>query len=236
MFDDKTVIVTGGSSGIGAEVARLFANSGANVVAVSIKNEEKQISKNIAHIETDIRNEGGVKKAVDEVLKKFGRIDIVVNVGGVPSQEDIKSLSLKEYQNIIDINLTGMFLLTKHTLPHLLISKGTVINVASQLGLVPDPNFPVCCASKAAVVMFTKAMAVRYASDGVRINCVCHGPTSIPSIGKGYFVSKLLEGRFGTPEEVANVVFFLASNKSSYVTGAVYTVDGGSSLARPHRK
>ena len=235
MFKNKTVIITGGFTGIGAAITRLFVKEGANVIVIS-KNRGKQIeSSSVTFTETDVRDEGSVKKAVDDTLKKFGTIDIVVNNAGVnyQNQRDITVFSLEEYRNVIDTNMTGPFLTTKHTLPHLLKTKGSIINIASQLGLVPDANFPIYCASKAAVVMFTKAMAVRYAADGIRINCVCPGPIDTSFLKKNFLVSKLPMGRLGTPDEVANVVLFLASDKCSYVNGAAYTVDGGSSLSRP---
>ena len=235
MFKNKTVIITGGFTGIGAAITRLFVKEGANVIVIS-KNRGKQIeSSSVTFTETDVRDESSVKKAVDDTLKKFGTIDIVVNNAGVnyQNQRDITVFSLEEYRNVIDTNMTGPFLTTKHTLPHLLKTKGSIINIASQLGLVPDANFPIYCASKAAVVMFTKAMAVRYAADGIRINCVCPGPIDTSFLKKNFLVSKLPMGRLGTPDEVANVVLFLASDKCSYVNGAAYTVDGGSSLSRP---
>jgi len=235
MFEDKVVIVTGGASGIGAAIARQFADEGAHVVVASIKMGESVESESDVFIETDVRDESQVKKMVDETLKKFGKVDIVVNSAGAnhQNQRDVTSFSLEEYRNIMDTNMTGTFLLTKHALPHLLKTKGSIINIASQLGLVPEPNLGVYSASKAAVIMFTKAMAVRYAADGVRINCVCPGPIGTHFLRKDFSVAKIPVGRLGTPEEVANIVFFLASDKCSYVTGAAYTVDGASSLARP---
>ncbi len=233
MFE-KTVIIVGGGTGIGEAITQLFTNAGANVVIASKRNREQPESNIITFIETDIRDEGSVKKMVDATHRKFGKIDIVINSAGVnyKGQIDIPDFSLEEYRDIFDINMTGTFLVTKHTLSHLKKTKGSIINIASQLGLVPDLKFPVYCASKAAVVMFTKSMAARYAADGVRINCVCPGPTDTPFLRKNFPVGRLPMKRLGTPEEVANVVFFLASDKCSYVTGAAYSVDGGSSISR----
>ncbi|MDP2631126.1 MAG: SDR family oxidoreductase [Candidatus Uhrbacteria bacterium] len=235
MFANKVVIVTGGSSGIGAAITRQLVDAGAKVVIASISRGEQSRSDNVLFIETDVRDEDAVKKAIDETLKEFGKIDIVVNSAGMnyQDQRDITNFSLKEYHDVMDTNMTGIFLFTKYTLPHLLKTKGSIVNIASQLGLVPEPNLPVYSASKAAVVMFTKAMAVRYAALGIRINCVCPGPIDTAFLRKGFPVSKLPIGRLGTPDEVANVALFLASEKCSYVNGAAYTVDAGSSLARP---
>ncbi|MEK7118868.1 MAG: SDR family oxidoreductase [Patescibacteria group bacterium] len=235
MFENKVIIVTGGSSGIGAAIARQFVDAGANVVIASLNNEKRAESHGAIFLETDVRDESSVKKVVAETLNKFGRLDIVVNSAGVnyQTQRDITCFSLEEYRNIMDTNMTGIFLMTKHALPPLLQTKGSIINIASQLGLVPEPNLSVYSASKAAVVMFTKAMAVRYAAEGVRINCVCPGPIDTSFLRKDFPVAKLPIGRLGTPDEVANVVLFLASEKCSYVTGAAYMVDGGSSLSRP---
>lgn len=233
MFENKTVIVTGGYTDIGAAIVRLFANAKANVIIVS-KNRGEQAEHSATFLETDVRDEDGVKKTIDEIVKTFGKIDIVINNAGVnnQNQKDLTTFPLEEYRTIIDTNMTGTFLLTKHTLPHLLKTKGSIINIASQLGLVPDPNFPVYCASKAAVVMFTKAMALRHAPDGIRINCVCPGPIDTGFLRKNLPMAKSPIGRLGTPEEVADLVLFLASEKSSYVTGVAYVIDGGSSLSR----
>lgn len=232
MFE-KTVIVMGGGTGIGEAIARLFINAGANVVIASKNRREQPKNDNVIFLKTDIRDESQVKKMVEETIEKFRKIDVVINSAGANyhDQMNIPNLPLEEYQDIIDTNITGTFLLTKYTLPHLLKTKGTIINIASQLGLVPDQKFPVYCASKAAMIMFTKAMAVRYAADGVRINCVCPGPTNTFFLRKDFPTEQLPMKRLGTPEEVANIVFFLASEKCSYVTGAAYTVDGGSSSA-----
>ena len=239
MLENKVAIVTGGSSGIGEAIVRLFAKNKARVVIASINcaKTSQLVNDRTVFIQTDVREEEQVKRTVTETIKKFGRIDIVVNNAGInfQHQDDIVNFPLQDYRNIIDTNLTGTFLFMKHSLPHLLETKGAIINIASQLGLVPEPYFAVYCASKAAVIMFTKAVAVKYAEEGLRINCVCPGPTDTSFLRKPFPVEKIPMRRLGTPEEVAKVVLFLASGESSYVTGGIYTVDGGSSLARPRR-
>lgn len=236
MLKDKIAIVTGGSSGIGEAIVHLFTDKEATVVIASTRPAKNPVKCRTVFMQTDVRDELQVMKTIDETKKRFGRIDIVVNNAGInpKNQDDIANFPLADYRNIIDTNLTGTFLFTKYSVPHLLETRGTIVNISSQLGLVPEPYFAIYCASKAAVIMFTKATAVKYAADGLRINCVCPGPTNTTFLRKPFPIEKVPMSRLGKPEEVANVVLFLVSCESSFVTGGIYTVDGGSSLARPH--
>lgn len=242
---DKVSIITGASSGIGQSIAIRFAKEGAKVVIADI--DEKgaedtfsQISNKGIFIKTDVRKEQDARNLVDKTIIKFGKIDIVVNSAGIysPLQANIATLPIKDFSNVMDTNFTSVFLLTKFTIPHLLKTKGVIINIASSLGLVPEPESTIYCSSKAAVIMFTKATALSYSKHGVRINCICPGPIDTPMLRKAFPKSELKEyltkqtlfGRAGTPDEVANLVLFLASSESSYITGGIYTVDGGESL------
>ena len=138
----------------------------------------------------------------------------------------------------METNFKSIFLLTKFAIPHLLKSQGNIINIASSLGLIPEAESPIYCSSKAAIIMFTKATALNYSKSGVRINCICPGPIDTPLLRRAFPDEKELAeylkrnpmGRAGTSDEVANVALFLASQESSYVTGGIYTVDGGESL------
>lgn len=245
-LSDKVTIVTGGSSGIGLETAQQLSDEGAQVI-IAARNEERgnqaaaKISGSV-FIKTDVTDESSVKHLIEETIKKFDRLDIVINNAGMddPLQEDITVLTEEEYSGLMDTNFKSVFLMTKHSIPHLLKAKGNMVNISSRLGLVPETDVSIYSAAKSAVITFTKAMALRYGKDGVRINCVCPGATDTPLLLKvfegdakemqEYIAEKAPLGRIGKPEEVANVVSFLVSDDASYVTGGVWTVDGGLAL------
>lgn len=231
---DKIIIVTGGSSGIGKKIAERFSVEGATIIR---SGKESCAEKDF--IQADIREESFVKNLIERVVDKFGRIDVVVNSAGIYSQNqyDIPNLSVEEFDDSMNTNFRGIFLTTKYALPYLLKSKGNIVNIASALGLVPEKESSIYCASKAAVIMFTKAVALNYADKGVRINAVCPGPINTPMLNANIPKDEMSDylnanpmKRAGTTDEVANLVLFLASDKASYMTGGAYTIDGGESL------
>lgn len=237
-LSQKVAIITGGTSGIGLAIAKRFADEGATVVIASRGARSSDIP-GATYITTNVRNEEDVRALIEKVATQFGSIDIVVNNAGISRAKDVTETSVEEYAEIMDTNMRGAFLMTKHAIAHLLKSKGTIINIASKLALIPDPEVPVYCASKAAIAMFTKATALAYGKQGVRINAICPGPIDTALL-QSYFGNRqeMLDfyaehnpmGRIGTPDEVANVALFLASDEARFVTGALYTVDGGGSL------
>lgn len=244
-LSNKVAIVTGGSSGLGKAIAILFAKEGAKVVIASLDKEKgetvaTEIGNNVEFVATDVTIEADIEKLVDATVAKHGQIDIVVSSAGIyfRGQESLETVALTDVQKIFAVNFNGTFLMTKHTIPYLLKTKGTVINISSSLGVVPEGESNIYCATKAAVNMFTRSTAVLYADRGVRVNAISPGPIDTPMLHDNIPDSEEMESyidsipmkRAGTAEDVAEVALFLASNKSGYVTGSIYAVDGGESL------
>ncbi len=247
---NKIAIITGGASGIGKATAMLFAKEGAKVVIADIdekngKNAAKEIISaggDATFVKCDVTKSEDVKKTITETVKKSGTIDILFNNAGI-YQEDryIHELTEKLWDKTIDTNLKSVFLCSKYAISIMKRNKkGTIINNSSPLGIVAEPESPAYCASKAAVIHLTKVMALEYAKDNIRVNCVCPGPIDTPLLRKSFRSEKELEnyteehtpmGRLGKPEEVAAVVLFLASDDALFVTGSVYCVDGGEGIA-----
>lgn len=242
---DKVVVITGGTSGIGFAIAKLFSEEGANIVIASDKSENgndiaKSISSDCLFIQTDVREESQIKNLFSETIKKFGKLDILVNSAGVYSfsQSDIVQMSIADFDWIMDINFKGVFLSTKFAIPELLKTKGNIINIASSLGIVPEKESAIYCASKSAVIMFSKAVALQFPEEGLRVNSICPGPIDTPMLHRAFPERKEYDEylelnpmkRAGTPEEVARLALFLASDDARYITGGVYAIDGGESL------
>ena len=245
-LENKVAIVTGGASGIGKATASLFIKEGAKVAVVDIneklgKQTEKRLGNNSFFVKCDMTKSGYVKKMVETVVKKFGEIDILFNNAGIYIENKfLDELEESVWDKVLDTNLKSVYLCSKYVLPIMKRNKsGVIINTSSGLGLVPEPWSPAYCTSKAGIIHLTKVMATEYASYGIRVNCVCPGPIDTPLIRKAfaneselkeYAEGQTLAKRLGKPEEVANVVLFLASDDSSYMNGSIVTVDAGESL------
>ena len=248
-LDGKVAIVTGGGSGIGQGIAVLFAKEGADVVIIGRRKEVleetcKLEPNKISYVEGDITKEESIKNLVEYVNKKFGKLDILVNNAGVSSPATIKDLNMSIYDKIFDLDVRALVNLTIECLPLLIKSKGNILNISSVVSKLCANGLSIYSGAKAAINNFTKCWALELAKDGVRVNAIAPGAieTSIfNSSGRNTeekvnkYKSIILEGipcgRFGTPEEVANLALFLVSNEASYITGSIYNVDGGIS---PH--
>jgi len=232
----KTALITGGSSGIGKAIAQRFIKEGARVIVFDVRNPDYDVGFH----KIDVTNETQISNAVS-TLKK---IDILVNNAGIYFQESVEKTTKKQLDEIIDVNFKGVYLMCKYVLPLLRKSKGTIINISSSIGLVPEPESPAYCSTKAATIMLTKCMAQEYAGEGIRVNVILPGPIDTPLLRKAFSSQKKFNEyaktnpmkRIGTPEEVANIVLFLASDEASYVTGGMYSVDGGESTSSIHSK
>jgi NAD(P)-dependent dehydrogenase (short-subunit alcohol dehydrogenase family) len=243
-LQNKIIIVTGGSSGIGLAITKRLEKEGALVIIASRDSNRAKphTSEKVIWIQTDVKDEQSVKNLLFEAVNTHGKVDGLINAAGMddPLQYDIDALTEEDYRNLMDTNFKGTFLTTKHALSYLQKSKGRIINISSRLGLKPDDDTALYSAAKAAVIMFTKTMALRYAKDGILVNCICPGPVDTPLMEKVFDDNReeMEEwaktgtplGRMGKPEEIANIVNFLLSDEANWITGSIISVDGGQSL------
>lgn len=243
-FNQKVVLITGATSGIGEAAARLFAKEGAKTVLVGRNKEKgKQIESEILKenneayfIPCDVSIENDVKAMIDKVVEKYGKIDILFNNAGVMLQSmEIERMPVKDWQKTIDINLTGTFLVSKYAKPYIVKQKGNIINNASIAGLqhYAAGRSYAYSASKAAVIQFSHQMAKNYGEEGVRVNCICPGIVDTPILGdrdRTAYAQRVPLKKLAQPEEVAKVVAFLASDDAGYLTGVVLPIDGGVNL------
>jgi NAD(P)-dependent dehydrogenase (short-subunit alcohol dehydrogenase family) len=246
----QVAIITGAGSGQGKAAARLFANEGA-IVIIAEWNEENgtQVEEEIVSkgqqalfFQTDVSNEENIVALVDEVMNRYGKVDIVFNNAGIGFSSSSKfkmgrltETPLEDWNQILAINLNSVYLLSKYVIPIMKKQNGgSIINNSSLNGIIGVPGADAYTASKGAVVALTRVMAVDYGKYNIRVNCICPGAIDTPMIAdvlkneafSAAFTSNPLR-RVGKPEEVANAALFLASDESSYITGLIMPVDGG---------
>lgn len=245
---DKVALITGGTSGIGEATALLFAREGARV-AITGRNADrggqvvatiKQLGHDAIFIRADVSVASDCQRAVGETVRALGAIDILFNNAGVFYPQTAVECSERQWDEQIDINLKGTFLMSKFTLPGMIARKrGVIINNASGWGIVGGDHAVAYCASKGGVVLMTKAMAIDHGAQGIRVNCVCPGDVETPMLPadakmrglkwEDYIAGCAARplGRVGTVDDIAKAVLFLASDDSSFMTGAALVVDGG---------
>ncbi len=245
----KVAIITGGNSGIGKATAILFAREGARV-CITGRNEKRcrevveeinQIGGHAVFIIADVRFPDECRKTVEATLEAFDRLDILFNNAGVYFPDNAVDCSEEDWDLTIDINLKGTFLMSKFALPPMIEQgSGVIINNGSGWGIVGGNEAVSYCASKGGVVLMTKAMAIDHATQGIRVNCLCPGDVKTPMLDEDakmrgltweeYYTRAVAQrpmGRIGIPEEIAKAALFLASDDSSFMTGATLVVDGG---------
>jgi NAD(P)-dependent dehydrogenase (short-subunit alcohol dehydrogenase family) len=265
-FKDKVVLITGGGSGIGKVSAHLFAAEGAQVViadwneaegqrAAKELNEQYAFVKGLSTeatksqaqaiaiaIQTDVSDEHAVKELMDKTLQAFGQLDVLFNNAAVILPKPLEEIDEQSFDHVLAVNVKGVYLTIKHAIPLLRQSKGSIVNMASLNGLVGQRQNPIYAASKGAVIAMTKSLALDFAADGVRVNCVCPAGVMTPLLEEwtrqqsdpAEAVQALNAmhplGRPATSEEVAQSVLYLASQQAAFITGVALPVEGGASL------
>ena len=244
----KVALITGAASGIGRATALLFAREGAAVAVADLNTDAgqrvvDQITKSgeRAFFEAiDVTRAADCRRLVERVIREFGRIDILFNNAGIIRRATVLDLSEDDWDRVMAVNVKSIYLLSREVIPYMQkAGGGTIINTASGWGLAAGAQAAVYCASKGAVVLLTKAMAIDHGPQKIRVNCICPGDTDTGMLREearqlreenSSFLAEAAKrplGRVGTPEEIAQAALYLASDASSFVTGTALVVDGG---------
>jgi NAD(P)-dependent dehydrogenase (short-subunit alcohol dehydrogenase family) len=240
---EKVALVTGGASGIGFGCAAYLKEAGAKVLIIDVDREAGEKAKNQLGLEAfivgDVSSNADCQSAIEKTANRFGHIDILVNSAGVIRRKSVVELTEREWDLVIDVSLKGTFLMSKYTIPIMEKQGGSIINIASGWGLKGGPKAAAYCAAKGGVVNLTRAMAIDHGPQNIRVNCICPGDVDTPllkseaiQLGEDQvkFMTQAADrplARVGSPVDIARAVYFLASDLSSWITGAVIVVDGG---------
>lgn len=243
-LNGKVALITGGGTGIGEATAKIFAAEGAQV---AITGRRKDVLENVAKaiganggkvlvVAGSVTNEAHVQAAVDQAVRTFGRIDILINNAAIGVfGKQLHEMTDGEWQEILDTNLTGVFRITRAVIPHMLERGGSIVNVSSVAGLVGIAGLSAYSSTKGALLALTRCLAIDYAKEKIRCNCVCPALVDTPMAADAItdpdmnatMMAKHPIGRFGTPDDVARMLLYLASDDASWVTGSLFTIDGG---------
>ncbi len=243
-FQGKSVIVTGGASGIGKATAKQFASEGANVVIADINPDGQTAAEQIGQetqteicfVQADVSKAKEADHLIQETLRQRGQLDILHNNAGILVVGDVTTIPEADWDRCIDINLKSVYLVSRYAIPAMQQTGGVIINTASTAGISGGGGYSVYGASKAAIILLTQCMALDFAKHNIRVNAVCPGPTATPMIVSSdtdrqstldRWAAELPIGRAGEPEDTAKAVAYLASDDASFVTGSAFVVDGG---------
>lgn len=239
MFNEKVAVITGGASGIGLATAKKLLGEGSNVVLVDwnqdVSDIAKSLSNNCIGIRCDVSSDTDVQKCVNEVIEKFGHIDYLVanaGIGGGPNKAH--EVSVDEWNKVIGVNQTGIFLMNKYVIGEMLkTGGGAIVNTSSMYGLVGTTMSFAYSASKGAINQMTRSLALTYARDNIRVNAIAPGYVdtpilaSVPKEMKDAMANQLPVGRLGEDTEIANLICYLLSDDATFITGAIVPIDGG---------
>jgi meso-butanediol dehydrogenase / (S,S)-butanediol dehydrogenase / diacetyl reductase len=244
---NKVAIVTGGGSGIGQATVRRFIKEGARVVVADRANVDSvdapgATDDNALAVAVDVGDERQVSGLMERTLGAFGRLDVLVNCAGIgtPRPITVPDATLAEFDELIRVNLKGTFLCCRAAIPLMRrAGGGAIVNIASELALIGRANTTMYTTTKAAILQLTRGLAVDHAVDNIRVNCICPGPIDTPLLRRAFAraadpeakrkreMEQTILGRLGLPEEIANVIHFVASDEASYMTGSIVVADGG---------
>ncbi len=250
-MSEKVALVTGGTSGIGLAVAKMLFAAGLRVVIIgrsekrgddavrTFSNENDESAEDVMFVAADVRRVSDCEKIVDETIARYGRLDVLINSAGVYVENDAAELTEEEYERVMDTNVKGAMFVTRFAIPHIKKTHGNIVNVSSDAGVHGNYFCTLYSASKGALTLYTRSLALELAHEGVRVNAVCPGDIMTPLTERQIASAPSREdalremasvyplGRIGTSDEAASVICFLASERASFVTGAVWSVDGG---------
>ena len=243
MFDGHVGLVTGGTRGIGAAITTMLAKNGARVAAGYSRGKDaaealqQKLSDQGAQVSIHqgrVDHTEDCQRVVDEVMQRFGRIDFLINNAGITVDKTVRKMTADDWHNVLNVNLFGAFAMTKAVLEHMIErGSGRIVNISSVIGETGNVGQANYAASKAGLFGFTKSLALEMARRGITVNVVAPGfietemVAAMPAQALEGVVNQIPQRRLGRPEEVARVVQFLLEDESSYITGAVYTINGG---------
>jgi NAD(P)-dependent dehydrogenase (short-subunit alcohol dehydrogenase family) len=244
-LDGKVAFVTGFGSGLGQAIAVLFAKEGASVAGTSTTEAKgrdtvtmiEEAGRKALFRPGDVSNSEQMKALIDDTVKQFGGLYIVVNSAGVRTNGSITEITEEQWDRTIDVNLKGVFVVSRLAIPEMIKRGGGVIlNIGARSGMAGQAGRAAYCASKGGMTTLTEAMAMDYAREKIRVNCICPGPTRTPMVDTSTpeklarYKTRVPVGRIGEPEDIAYAALYLASDEASMITAAILPVDGGMRL------